>query len=133
MAQQLCWLGVLAVAEGKHERGARLLGAGAAVDPRFATMLIPDLRVEAAQMTARARSVLGEDAFSAAWAEGQAMTLEEAVEYAFGENDDAGQAPGPVSAATLTSIGQEVPKNIPSAGRFPEGAGDPHRGVGPQS
>jgi hypothetical protein len=29
-----------------------------------------------------ARSVLGEDSFARAWAEGQAMTLEQAVAYA---------------------------------------------------
>ena len=36
---------------------------------------------------ARARSVLGESGFEAAWAEGKAMTPEEAVEYALTEEE----------------------------------------------
>jgi hypothetical protein len=34
---------------------------------------------------ALARAQLGEEAFAAAWAEGQAMSLEEAIAYALGE------------------------------------------------
>ena len=36
-----------------------------------------------------ARASLGEQAFARAWAEGQAMTLEQAVEYALQERNDA--------------------------------------------
>ena len=35
-----------------------------------------------------ARAALGEEAFARAWAEGQAMTLEQAVEYALSEEGD---------------------------------------------
>lgn len=41
-------------------------------------------RDEYEQMLASTRSELGEEAFAAAWAEGQAMTTEQAVAYAVG-------------------------------------------------
>lgn len=86
VAEVVCWLGVLAVAEGKPARGARLLGAGASVNPRFGSLYSsPDLRVDGEDSVATVRSVLGEEAFAKAWAEGQAMTLDEAVEYALAE------------------------------------------------
>ena len=38
---------------------------------------------------AAARAALGEEAFAAAWEEGEAMTMEEAIEYALeGESTD---------------------------------------------
>ncbi len=40
---------------------------------------------EFAAALASARSSLGEEAFARAWAEGQAMTLDQAVEYALGD------------------------------------------------
>jgi hypothetical protein len=36
---------------------------------------------------ASARAALGEEAFAAAWAAGQALTLEQAIVYALGEGD----------------------------------------------
>jgi hypothetical protein len=41
--------------------------------------------VERAKATAAARAALGEEAFAVAWAEGQAMTLEQALDYALTE------------------------------------------------
>jgi len=38
---------------------------------------------------ARSRAALGEDAFARTWAEGQAMTLERAVEYALQDEAEA--------------------------------------------
>jgi hypothetical protein len=38
-------------------------------------------------MEAAARERLGDAAFAAAWAEGRAMTLEQAIAYALGEDD----------------------------------------------
>jgi hypothetical protein len=37
---------------------------------------------------AEARSALGDEAFGRAWAEGQAMSLDEAIEYALAEASD---------------------------------------------
>jgi hypothetical protein len=45
----------------------------------------PSQRAEYERQIAAARSRLGDSAFAAAWAEGQAMSLEEAVAYAVEE------------------------------------------------
>jgi len=74
--------GVLAVAKGLFVRGARLLGAadrhGSWID------FYPAHAADRSAALAAARQALGEEAFDRAWAEGQAMTLEQAVEYALG-------------------------------------------------
>ena len=44
------------------------------------------------------RTALGDEAFDAAWVEGAAMTLEEAVEYALGDGSDSNLG-GPRSVA----------------------------------
>jgi hypothetical protein len=77
--QQLCLFGILAAAEGRPARAARLLAAGSAGLGRPASVHTPDVRIESEDALARARAELGEAAFNAAWAEGQAMSLEEAV------------------------------------------------------
>ena len=51
---------------------------------------LADLRwtcVQQAEELARVRAQLDEAAFAAAWAEGQAMTIEQAIEYALNSND----------------------------------------------
>jgi predicted ATPase len=69
-------------AQGEYGRAARLLGA-ASIAPRydFPVLLFYGSAVREEQVAA-ARLALGESEFSAAWAEGQAMTLEQAVAYA---------------------------------------------------
>jgi hypothetical protein len=89
MAEQVCWLGVLAIDQGAHRRGVRLLGAGAVANPLFGTIHEPDLRLGARTGLADARAILGNEPFAAAWAEGQAMSLEQAVAYALSEDPDA--------------------------------------------
>jgi predicted ATPase/tetratricopeptide (TPR) repeat protein/transcriptional regulator with XRE-family HTH domain len=73
------WLwGVLDVERGAHARGTRLIGAGAARG-LYRTKLCPIDEAEAASALERARSALGEEAFARVWAEGEAMTLAQAV------------------------------------------------------
>ena len=43
---------------------------------------VPEVRAEAPGFLERARQALGEAGYAAAWAAGQAMTMEEAVAYA---------------------------------------------------
>ena len=65
------------------ERAARLYGAAAAVSAILGTDGLTERERAAYQRTAaRLRTQLGEAPFAAAWAEGRAMTLEQAVAYA---------------------------------------------------
>jgi hypothetical protein len=74
------------LAQGRPERAARLLGAtaaalitvGAAPQP-----LPPRMRAEREQVAARAREALGEATYQAAFAAGEALSLEEALTEAF--------------------------------------------------
>jgi tetratricopeptide (TPR) repeat protein len=77
----------LCAARGDHRRAARLFGAGRAAPPTAGDEfdLLPRTH-EAAEVEA-ARQALGQSAFAAAWAEGRAMTLEQAVAYALEEDN----------------------------------------------
>lgn len=72
-------------ASGQSARAARLLGAAAPILDGHAFSLWPHDRTRLEELAAALRASLGEDAFAAAWAEGRAMTLDEAVAYALGE------------------------------------------------
>ena len=50
---------------------------------------MPDVRAEAPGFLERARAALGEAGYAAAWAQGQAMSLEQAVAYALADAPDA--------------------------------------------
>ena len=79
-------LGELAVEQGQPERGACLLGAAESL--RLAidySNMGPDDRANYDRGLAAARSKLGEEAFAAAWAEGQVMSMEAAIEYALNQ------------------------------------------------
>jgi predicted ATPase/class 3 adenylate cyclase/uncharacterized protein HemY len=72
----------LAVAQRQMERAARLFGAMEALHELIRFILSPVERAERNEAIAASRAALGEEAFTKASAEGQAMTLEEAVAYA---------------------------------------------------
>jgi tetratricopeptide (TPR) repeat protein len=82
----LAGLGLVAIAQGRAERAARLLGAAKAPFDATGSLTDPFDRAEFDRSTAAARAQLGEEAFAAAWAAGRAMTLEQAIEEALGEN-----------------------------------------------
>jgi non-specific serine/threonine protein kinase len=75
-------LGELALAEGEPERGARLLGASLAVRESFAQPLTEEERALYEKTWCALREDLDGAACDAARAEGLAMSLEQAVEYA---------------------------------------------------
>ena len=54
-------------------------GAGAGAEGLIGTVHMPDVRAEAPGFLERARAALGDTAYAAAWAAGQAVTLEQAV------------------------------------------------------
>jgi predicted ATPase len=74
-------------------RAARLFGAAEALNEALGTPIPPSQRADHERSVAAVRAALSEEAFLRAWAEGRAMTLEQAVRYALqtGE-DDVGHA-----------------------------------------
>jgi predicted ATPase/DNA-binding CsgD family transcriptional regulator len=73
----------LAAILGQSEEAARLSGAAEGVQTALGgTFLLPATRTEHERSMAAVRRTLGEAAFNAATAEGQAMTLEQALEHA---------------------------------------------------
>jgi hypothetical protein len=85
--EHLGLFGILAVAQGEYARGVRLIAVQPAITGFIGTTNTPDVRIEGEAALARARAALGEEAFAAAWAEGQALTLEEAVAYALADEE----------------------------------------------
>jgi non-specific serine/threonine protein kinase len=79
----------LAAADGQPGRAARLFGAAEALRTAFGAPVPPADRAEHERDGAAARAALGDQPFAAAWAAGQAMTLEQAVECALAETTDA--------------------------------------------
>ena len=91
-----CAVGLEAVAgtagmAGKGARAARLLGAAAALREALGTPQPPQEQEETAQAIAAARSTLGEAMWAAAFAVGQALTLDKAVAEALREKDAGGR------------------------------------------
>jgi hypothetical protein len=87
-------LAAVAVARGQPVRAARLLGAADAVRTALAMQLLPIERPGHDEPARAARAALGEAAFAAALAAGQALSPEEAVAYALADK------PEPAPAAT---------------------------------
>ena len=86
-------LAAAAEARGKAEHSARLLGAAEGLIQSVEGPLYKHHKPKRSlqpldQIAAAARSRLGEEAFETAWAEGRAMTFEQAVAYAL-ETDEA--------------------------------------------
>jgi non-specific serine/threonine protein kinase len=76
-------LAEVAVAEGQPVRAARLFGAAHWLRETIGSPLVDALRrLPQGRAVANARTALGEDAFAAAWAEGRAMELDDAVALA---------------------------------------------------
>ena len=73
------------MSQGRAERAARLLGAGQAPITAAGSLTIRKDQAEYNQAVATARAQLGEEAFAAAWQAGQAMSLDEAIDYALAD------------------------------------------------
>lgn len=68
--------------EGDLLQAARLLGAGAATREALSFPLESDAKAQHERTAAAVRAALGEDSYAAAWEEGRAMTLEQAIDSA---------------------------------------------------
>ena len=82
VAQSLEDFAVLARRERHAERAVRLLGAEEAFCETLGARPPVAVRTEYERTVAEGRAALGEAAFAAAWAEGRAMALDQALEYA---------------------------------------------------
>ena len=85
--QNLEAVALLAISEQQLERSALLLGASEAWLYRTQRLRTPRERQERESAIVTVRGALGEDAFTATWEEGRAMSLEQAVAYALEEYD----------------------------------------------
>jgi predicted ATPase/DNA-binding CsgD family transcriptional regulator len=93
-------LASIAGAEGSMVRAARLWGAEEALLEKMEAAVytyVPDRSLHRSRVAA-ARARLGEEAFAAAWAEGRAMTPEQAIEYALDRLTTPESAPEPFPA-----------------------------------
>lgn len=81
-----CLAGV-AAATGQPERALRLGGAAAALREARDAVPAPQLVSKHQRSLETARAALSPDVQATAWAEGQAMSLPEAIEYALAERD----------------------------------------------
>jgi predicted ATPase/transcriptional regulator with XRE-family HTH domain len=79
MAQLVGELAALACAQGQPERAARLFGAAHALFAAIGARLPPPEQAAHERSLAAARARLGDTAFAAVWAQGQAMAPEQAV------------------------------------------------------
>jgi tetratricopeptide (TPR) repeat protein len=78
-------LAAVAVAQGEPEHAARLFGSAEGLREAIGAGMPPAERAEHDRSVAAARTALGQEAFAAAWAEGRAMPLDEAVALALEE------------------------------------------------
>jgi predicted ATPase/transcriptional regulator with XRE-family HTH domain/Tfp pilus assembly protein PilF len=90
MAIALAGLGAVAGAARQPVKGARLLGAVETLLAALGLALTPEDRAAYEQGVAAARAQLDNAAFAQAWAEGGALGLDQAIEYALQEMGDDG-------------------------------------------
>jgi len=91
VAQSLEDFAGLAGRQDRHERAARLLGAADALCQEIGKRLPVAVPEEYERTIRRARAILGEEALAAAWEQGRATPLEQAIEDAL--RDDRRDAP----------------------------------------
>ena len=72
----------VALAQGQPERAAKLFGGAEALRKALDTPLPPARLTDYDRDMAEVRAAMGEESFSSVWLEGQAMTLEQALNYA---------------------------------------------------
>ncbi len=82
MTECLVGIAVLGISEGRAGWSVRLLAAANALLKATEVVSTVADQAEFDQLVTRLRGNLGEEAFAAAWTEGRAMTMKQAVEYA---------------------------------------------------
>ncbi len=87
ISMALTSIALVAGDEGHHERAARLVGASARIRDELGGGIPPELAGRWGDPEKNTRQALGEDAYRRARAEGYAMSTEEAVSYAFSDDE----------------------------------------------
>jgi hypothetical protein len=85
IAHVLFFWGILEALDGNAARGARLFGAAVALGSNLRNEMDPGELADLDASIAAARAALGNEAFERAWAEGKAMTLDQAMTYALAD------------------------------------------------
>jgi len=111
IATNLQGIGVTVAAQGRPVEAARLWGAVETLCAQLRAPLPAEERAFVARASAAVRAALGEEAFARAWAEGQAMTPEQAL-AAVGRTARSSQ---PQARATRSARGTDQQLPSPSA------------------
>jgi hypothetical protein len=85
IAHQLECFAFIAKAQEQAERAATSFGAAAALREKINIAMTPQERIEYDREVADLRAGMDEQVFDSAWAQGRAMTMDEAIEYALNE------------------------------------------------
>jgi predicted ATPase/DNA-binding SARP family transcriptional activator/DNA-binding CsgD family transcriptional regulator len=86
-SESLEGLACISGAHGEAERAARLLGAGEALREAVGSEHLPEEDALREPYLATTRSQLDEASWDSSWAEGRAMPMEQAIEYALSEEN----------------------------------------------
>jgi len=108
IAMGLAGVAWAASARGHAERAARLFGADDALRERIGCLVFPLWQAEHERWLAAARAGLGDAAFDAAWSDGRAMSLEQAIDYAL----EAAGPPVPSTAADVAPVTRRQPSPL---------------------
>jgi predicted ATPase/DNA-binding SARP family transcriptional activator len=102
-----------ACAQGEYDRAARLWGAEETISEAIGATVRALYRADYDRGVEAGRAGLGEEAFKAAWEEGRAMTLEEALAYALDEPAELHEEKNVVrSSAQTASVEVRVPPEL---------------------
>jgi len=82
IAHQLECFAFMSLAEEEPQRAAKLFGAGEALRDKAQSPMTDNERVEYERSVAQLRAMLREAEFNSLWAEGRAMTMEQAIQSA---------------------------------------------------
>jgi hypothetical protein len=80
---------MIAILEEEPQRAAKLFGAAEAIREATGHKPTDEEQVEEAKFMSRLRSMLSEAEFSALWAEGRALTMEQAIAFALADVESA--------------------------------------------
>ena len=88
IANQLECFAIMAVSEEEPHRAVKLFGAAEALRDKAQSPMTDQERVEYDQSVAQLRAMISEAEFNARWAEGRAMTMDQAIRFALQETHE---------------------------------------------